>query len=131
MKKYEKPVIVINDDVSEGIYAASGACYSTVAKITQRIEVGRGTYVIQIDAVHNSKDNHCSNAQEIRITFNNEIEYISSDADIAFKDTARSIVLKYGYFNNPHDNIGLGNLYVTSNKGLEITNSQCIYCDSK
>ena len=41
MKKYEKPIVAVIENQSEGIYMASG-CYTTTATIHQRPEIGRG-----------------------------------------------------------------------------------------
>lgn len=54
---YEKPMIFVNDDLSEGVYMASGAgCYTAWGNIHQTPEIGRGTYVIQLDGLHNAGD---------------------------------------------------------------------------
>ena len=47
MKKYSKPTIFVNDEDSEGVYAASG-CYSITVNIHQKPQNGRGDYRIQV-----------------------------------------------------------------------------------
>ena len=42
MKKYEKPVVVVDNEVSEGVYAASGAAVVTV-KLDSKIEFHAGS----------------------------------------------------------------------------------------
>ena len=53
MKNYEKPIVLMNDEVSEGVYAASGAsagddCYTAWAEILQTPETGRENYCIKL-----------------------------------------------------------------------------------
>lgn len=123
MKNYAKPVVLANADLAEGIYAASGAdstCYTVNARICQRPETGREDYRIQVDAKHNA-DHNC-NGQLLTIEFNKPVQYISSNGqlDEIFGNVIR---IKYGYWNNPHDNIGLGDIVVKSTEGLEIMNA--------
>ena len=42
MKKYEKPVVVVDNEVSEGVYAASGAAVVTV-KLDSKKEFNAGS----------------------------------------------------------------------------------------
>ena len=51
MKKYSKPTIFVNDEDSEGVYAASG-CYSITVNIHQKPQNGRGDYRIQVNGIH-------------------------------------------------------------------------------
>ena len=55
-KNYTKPVIVMNNDVTEGVYLASGAdasCYTIDATIVNQTPTeGRKNYVISINATH-------------------------------------------------------------------------------
>ena len=47
MRDYMKPVVIVNSEVSEGVYAASGSadeCYTVNAYIHQRPQLGRGDY---------------------------------------------------------------------------------------
>lgn len=37
------------------------------------------------------------------------------------------LILEYNYHNNNSENIGLGNIYVESNNGINILNTTCIY----
>ena len=71
MMNYEKPIVLANEDVAEGVYAASGAgvgsdCYTVSAYITQTPEIGNETYCIHMDAVH-AADQH-STQQDLYYT---------------------------------------------------------------
>ena len=98
MKKYSKPTIFVNDEDSEGVYAASG-CYSLTVNIHQKPQNGRGDYRIQVNGIH--KSNHTRDAQTMTISFNMPVVYKSHQ--------------------NPTDNIGLGDLIVEADQGLQVT----------
>lgn len=135
MKNYVKPVVLANEALAEGVYAASGGeffdgCYRTEAEIKQRPETGRETYVIQFDAWHET--NHDSTHQRLIITFNQPVTYVWSSGTLKEGDGTSTLKIDYDYHNNTTDKIGLGNLEVKSADGLTIlgTTLQCNYtCD--
>ena len=119
MKDYIKPVIVVNEDIAEGVYAASG-CYTINAYITQRPVLGRGDYRIQLNAIHNA--NHTNNSQTLTISFNQSVNYVSSNGILKYGDDTNTLVVDFSYWQNEYDNVGLGELVVTSDNNLEIIN---------
>lgn len=124
MKDYEKPILVHNDEAFEGVYAASGAgadCYKVTPRIHQRPETGRGDYRIQVDGVHAAGDGHHSGEQVLTLIFNQPVEYSSSNGTLVSGSGTASIDIKYHYHNNAYDNIGLGDVVVISDAGLEAT----------
>lgn len=129
--KYEKPIVLVNEELAEGVYAASGAaagedCYSVSARIHQTPETGRGDYRIQVDGVHAAGDGHHSGEQILVLSFNQAVEYQSSNGDLDGGDNTASISIKYNYHNNGNDNIGLGDVVVTSDAGLAVTGAMLI-----
>lgn len=53
MVKYSKPMVIVDQGLAEGVYAASGAgCYTASAYIHQTNETGRHDYRIQVNGVH-------------------------------------------------------------------------------
>lgn len=132
MKKYIKPMID-KCELSESVYMGSGNCYMFSSEIVQRPELGRNTYVIQINGVHNS--NHHSQSRIVKIVFNQSVEYINSNADKVNGNGTSILELQFtdgingSYHNNCSDNIGLGQLEVKSSDALAILNTTCIYCN--
>lgn len=123
MSNYKKPVISIDNGLAEGVYAASG-CYTTSSSIHQRPETGRGDYHIQIDGIHHA--DHTKNAQTLKVTFNQPVTYVSCNANGASYlsgNGTNTISISLGYHQNPTDNIGFGDLVVTSESGLEIVSA--------
>ena len=126
MKKYEKPVLLVNESLAEGVYAASGAttgddCYTVSAYIHQTPETGRKDYRIQVDGKHAAGDGHHSGEQHLHLSFNQTVTYVSSNGSLVSGNGSSSIEIKYNYHNNANDNIGLGDVVVESEPGLQIT----------
>lgn len=120
MKNYVKPIALLNEEIMEGVYAASGSgCYSVRTNIHQKPETGRGDYRIQVNATH--KADHTCSEQILTLMFNQEVTYVSSNGSLAGAGTSNVIKIKYSYWNNPTDDIGLGDVVVTSEPGLVVT----------
>lgn len=129
MKKYERPVVIVNSDLAEGVYAASGAgCYSASAWITQPPEGGRDYYVIQANSNHSPTDGHHSAQQTLVINFNQPVTYVGSQGTCVGGDGTATLRIDYSYHNNGYEYIGLGDINVKSDPGLSIT-SCAMYCD--
>ncbi len=121
MKHYVKPVVLVNSELTEGVYAASGdSCFTANATITQRPETGRESYTIQLNGKHNA--NHTCDWQQAVITFNQSVTYVSSNGTLVSPQSGPSLTIQYSYHQNHTDNIGLGDLVVTSADGLEVVN---------
>ncbi len=117
MKNYNKPMIYVNDELSEGVYAASG-CYTVTTKVHQNMQEGRGDYRIQVDGKHDA--DHTSSRQTLTISFNMPVVYKSSTGSLVGLGTGTTLVLDYSYTQNRIDNIGLGDLIVEADPGLEV-----------
>lgn len=125
MTNYERPIVLANEDIAEGVYAASGTdggdCYTVSAYIHQVPETGRGDFRIQVNGVHAAGDGHHSGAQVLTLYFNQAVTYKGSNGGLAGGDGTSSISISYGYHNNANDNIGLGDVIVESDAGLSVT----------
>ena len=120
MKQYSKPVVSVDNGLAEGVYAASGAgCYTASAYIHQTPQTGRGDYRIQVNGQHHA--DHTKEAQILTISFNQNVTYVSGGAGLISGDGTTTLKLKLSYHQNPSDNIGFGDLVVTSDTGLAIT----------
>ena len=118
MRKYEKPIAVVNSNLAEGVYAASG-CYTATASIHQTPDgCGQGTYRIKDNGKQDP--DHTKEAQTHTITNNQSVTYESSNGTLTSAATGTTLVIDYKYHQNPQDNIGLGDLVVTSGAGLVI-----------
>ncbi|MCM1568684.1 MAG: hypothetical protein NC081_04470 [Roseburia sp.] len=136
MKNYIKPMVLENDELAEGVYMASGDCYTFTANIVQSPATGMDYYTIQIDGTHNAQDGHHSSSRTVVIVFNQNVTYLSSNAAGVSGDGTAALTLTFtdgingSYHNNAQfDNIGLGQLTVKSESGLAITNVYSTYCN--
>lgn len=122
---YEKPIVVENEEISEGVYAASGSvgdnCYTVTTNIHQKPEIGRGDYRIQVNGAHAATDGHHSGEQVLTLHFNQPVTYSGSNGQYVSGSGTNTIKIKYNYHNNGGDNIGLGDVIVVSNVGLIVT----------
>ena len=67
MKKYERPVVLVNEDLAEGVYAASGkSCWTANGAGKQTAVSSRGDFRFQINGVHHGEERH---AASVYITF--------------------------------------------------------------
>ena len=120
MREYAKPVVTVDNGLAEGVYAASGAgCYTASANIHQTPQTGRGDYRIQVDGKHSS--DHTKEKQVLTISFNQNVTYVSGGAGLISGNGTPTLKVKLSYHQNPNDNIGFGDLCVTSDAGLAIT----------
>ena len=120
MKNYSKPVVTVDNESAEGVYTASGAgCYETTAYIHQTPQTGRGDYRIQVNGKH--KADHTREAQVLTISFNQNVTYVSGGAGLISGNGTPTLKVRLSYHQNPNDNIGFGDLIVTSDAGLAIT----------
>lgn len=120
MKNYVKPVVLDNEEVFEGVYAASGDCYTVTAYIHQFPETGRQTYKLQVNGTHHADDGHHSGEQVLILNFNQPVTYVWSQGTLVGGDGTSSISIKYNYHNNMYDNIGCGEVEVSSGDSLEV-----------
>ncbi len=129
MKEYVRPVVLENEDLAEGVYAASGdRCYEVTVNIHQKPETGRGNYRMQLNATHNAEDQHHSTAQRLTRVFNLPVEVVSCDQSEVSGSGTNTLNISYSYHNNPSENIGLGNLTVVADAGLAVTSAK-LWCN--
>ena len=134
MSNYKKPVVLMNEELSEGVYAASGDvassegggltssdCWTAEARIHQSPETGRGDYRIQVDCKHANPGMHRSSAV-VTIVFNQSVDVSWAGGGITAEVGSGSTIklaFDIGTY-NPNESKGWGDLVVTSDAGLEI-----------
>lgn len=128
---YKKPFVLLNEELAEGVYAASGAgskdltssdgCFKVTANIHQVPETGRGDYRIQVTANHiPSYANHQSNSQTLVITFNQPVTFKECGAAsyVSGNGTTTLTLRRYNWCNGQSEGVGFGDVIVTSDGGL-------------
>lgn len=125
-KTYERPVVLANQTLAEGVFLASGmaggggGCYTASAYLHQDKELGRGNFCVGVNGIHNASDGHHCKQQILTLTFNQPVGYVESNGTLIGGDGTTTLQIQYGYHNNANENIGLGDVYVTSNDGLAV-----------
>lgn len=84
-KEYFSPDVIVNDSISEGVYAASGVtsgdCWSI--KTTPGQHDVNGTYTFEVSIDHPDTVEHISSKQVIVLIFNKNINNVSSTSGLA------------------------------------------------
>ncbi|MCI5516124.1 MAG: hypothetical protein MR427_01355, partial [Roseburia sp.] len=94
------------------------SCYKASAYIHQKPQTGRGDYRIQVNGQHGA--DHTREAQTLTISFNQPVTYVSGGAGLNGGNGPTTLKINLSYHQNPNDNIGFGDLIVTSDPGLAI-----------
>ena len=129
--KYSKPIVLLNEELAEGVYAASGGpqdadCYTVTYNMHQKPETGRGDYRIQINGSHITA--HHGTAQTLVISFDKPVTYSGSNGTLVSGDGTNTLSIAFTYHNNGVDNIGMGDVVVVADAGLSVTGA-ALYCN--
>lgn len=135
MENYSKPLVLMNEELAEGVYAASGSddCFKVSSWVNQRPETGRNYYVIKVDATHNAADKHHSANQVLTLHFNQPVTYHScygQGAAYVSGNGTNTLKIAFTYHQNGGpEGLGLADVNVTSaGTTLEVLDSS-ISCD--
>lgn len=125
-QQYEKPMLLENEDFSEGVYMSSGSgsgasssCYSASGSIIGTPSDGMDYYTIQVTGSHSAK--HSNNIQTVTISFNQAVTYVYSSASNYSGSGTSKLVLTFYYKLKGDDTFYLDDLQVKSEPGLLIT----------
>lgn len=120
MKKYEKPIVMINDDLAEGVYAAPSGycdddCYRVEIEGHQVPEGSRLTHKFQLKCYHlaSETDGHCGSGQMLIVKFDKPVNYVSSKGTLYAGDGTNELMISYAYTQNAKDEVGLGDIEVS------------------
>ena len=90
MKGYEKPMVMVNDGLSEGVYAASGATEAADCWTVDPVSVqdwNGSHHVFEIRCVHSTAVQHISSATTVTLTFSNALTDAYSEFPSSFSGT--------------------------------------------
>lgn len=71
MRNYEKPIVTLNEEIAEGVYAASGDCWS-ISTVMQQDWTGTHR-IFKIICQHSTGVEHISTASTVVLTFNHPL----------------------------------------------------------
>ena len=143
MKNYEKPIITVNEEYAEGVYAASGdfisntssGCMTLKAYISQEYsQVREGSVVLWMETNHDGSlyggDGHTANNVYVTLNFNQSVtiadnDFYQKDAEtytvVSGNGTAKVVLLFTGNFANAGTDF-LGQIYAKCEPGIALKN---------
>lgn len=92
MKEYVSPIILANEELAEGVYAASGDadCWTVDAYSVQDFD---GAYhVFEVHCVHSDTVEHISSATTVVLTFNYPVTNARSEFDASVSGNTVTVV---------------------------------------
>lgn len=92
MKEYESPVIIANEDLSEGVYAASGESDCWTVSATSVQDWDGSNHVFQVAATHSTGLAHISSATTVTLTFNSTLTDARSEFSTSFSGNTVTVV---------------------------------------
>ena len=142
--KYEKPMVMINENLAEGVYAASGSdCMSVKAYISQTpSQNSAGKFVVWVESNHDGSlyrgDGHSASGITVTLSFNQAVQCDSNDFYQGEPGVSYAVSGGNGTstltltFSGDTANAGTkfwGQIYVSSEAGLALNNA-VITCHS-
>lgn len=95
MMNYEKPVVLANEDIAEGVYAASGAAETSTDCWTvdvASVQDWNGSHhVFEVSCGHSTDVVHISTNTEVVLTFSNTLTDASSEFTCTFSGSTVTI----------------------------------------
>lgn len=92
MLNYEKPVVLANDEASEGVYASSGSssdCWTVEAVSVQNWD--GSSHVFEVRAVHSTAVTHISSATTVTLSFSDNITSARSEFPCSYSGNTVTI----------------------------------------
>lgn len=122
MNNYEKPIVLANSELSEGVYAASGYGSSDGYNLTlrnhQEPALGQDDYRYQFDVNYNSNADVGNTNHILTIQFNQPVDITSAGNNGTVISNSNGLVqIMYTTPGNSSENIGLGDLIVKTTNG--------------
>lgn len=107
MKKYEKPTALVNNDLAEGVYMASGVagsdCYTADVIRESEPAVGKAYYTFRVKSAHSG--DHITDQEVVIISFNTPVKYHNSEGSLLEGDNTTTLRIGYGrHFNQSESN---------------------------
>lgn len=132
MKEYVKPVILENEELAEGVYAASGDCWTVSASSAQ--DWNGSEHVFEVAAVHSTGLEHISGACTVRLVFSNTLtsaraEYPSTWSGSTVEITRGSLANAYKSGDRMTFKVWVTCADEALTKAVTCTSASCTYCD--
>lgn len=129
MKTYVKPMALVNNELAEGVYMASGMtgsdCYHADVILESEPAVGKSYYTFRIKPTH--AGDHPTDREEVVISFNTPVKFISSEGTYISGDNSSTLHILYGRYNNPNESGDFGIVNVQPlQEGQPVSSTGCM-----
>ncbi len=128
MKAYERPIVLVNEELAEGVYAASGAatevstdCWTVNVNRDQEDAGGYSTY--RVAATHSSSVTHISTKTVVTVVFDGTVtsaEYEGFDVSVSGNTVT---LTRESHANAYYSGDNFNSLLKVWPKGLSVTSS--------
>lgn len=92
--KYEKPVVLVNEELAEGVYAASGAELSTDCWTVDAVSVqdwNGSHHVFEVRCSHSTSVVHISTKTDVKLTFDQPLTDAYSEFTCSFSGSTATV----------------------------------------
>ena len=92
--KYEKPVVLVNEELAEGVYAASGAQVSTDCWTVEAVSVqdwDGSSHVFEVRCKHSTDVVHISTKTDVTLTFSNTVTDARSEFSCSYSGSTVNV----------------------------------------
>lgn len=137
MKAYVKPMILANDELAEGVYAASGDCW-TVTRVTSTQEWDGSNHVFEIGCSHSQEAVHISTVQRFKLVFSQTITnaYSNDNGVTVTSFEGNTVYIERNGHGNAYESGETASFKVrvkaadeATTKAISCTSASCTYCD--
>ena len=126
MKAYERPIVLVNEELAEGVYAASGAEVSTdcwTVDVTRDQEDAGGYSTYRVAATHSNSVTHISTKTVVTVVFDGAVtsaEYEGFDVSVSGNTVT---LTRESHANGYYSGDNFNSLLKVWPKGLSVTSS--------
>ena len=94
MSTYEKPMVMVNEELAEGVYACSG-CWSGRVKKFRKVEGDK--YAVDLDYKHDGSQGHSNVTMEV--TFNQDVSVVVFNGNGTCECYGDTLIISWESFN--------------------------------
>lgn len=127
MKKYERPIVLVNEELAEGVYAASGGAEVTsdcwTVNVTKDQEDAGGYSTYRVAATHSNSVTHISTKTVVTVVFDGTVtsaEYEGFDVSVSGNTVT---LTRESHANAYYSGDNFNSLLKVWPKGLSVTSS--------
>lgn len=91
MNNYERPVVMVNDGLAEGVFAASGEPECWTIDVVSVQDWNGSHHVYEVRCTHSDTVEHISSATTVTVTFNQPLTDAYSEFDCTYSGSTATV----------------------------------------